>query len=205
MAFKLTDTGVDYSRGRGAARVTLSLSFAELEKWAKRQEIDTARLMKRSFGRAAFGLKKKFYDVIKSGGGVCGVPKFKDFDAFTQELRRVTGKSSPMGGVLADKGNIVAFKRNGYQVIGWPDYLSDVATAFQDGRGGSDAERWFTDPQYRRLFHKDGVRVVPRAYTHNPRRVIPEPFGSYVQQHLEEWARGAFYKELARQMTKGAK
>ena len=150
MAFKLTDTGVDYSRGRGAARVTLSLSFAELEKWAKRQEIDTARLVKRSFGRAAFGLKKKFYDVIKSGGGVFGVPKFKDFDAFTQELRRVTGKSSPMGGVLADKGNIVAFKRNGYQVIGWPDNLSDVATAFQDGRGGSDAERWFTDPQYRR-------------------------------------------------------
>ena len=205
MAFSLTATGVDVSRGRGAARVVLSLSFKDLEKWARRQEIDTARLMQRSFGRAASGLKKKFYDVMKSGGGVCGVPKFKDFDAFTAELRRVTGRSSPMGGILADKGNIVAFKRNGYQVIGWPDNLEKVATAFQEGRGGSEAERWFTDPSYRRLFHKDGVRHVPQAYVHNPRMVIPEPFGSYVQQNLEEWARGAFYKELARQMMKGSK
>jgi len=204
MAYTLTDVGVNFSRGRGAARVSLVISFKELDAWAKRQQVDVPKLMRRSFGRACSGLKKKFGQVIAGAGGVCGVPKFKDFDEFTNELRALGRRNDPMGGILADKKRIVAFKRGGWQIVGWPDGMADVARKFQDGFGGAESEKFFTDPEWRRVWHRAGIREIPRAYVHNPRRVLPEPFGEYVKAHLDEWARGAFYKELARQMQKGA-
>ena len=192
------------TRGRGAARVSLVVSFAELDRWARRQQIEVPRLMKRSFGRACAGLKQKFRQVIANAGGVCGVPKFKDFEEFTKELR-VVGHftDKPMGGALADKRRIVAFKRNGWQVIGWPDALAEWSLKFQDGEGANGYDP-FTDPKRRANWHSLGITDVPRAYVHNPRRVLPEPFGSFVKAHLDEWATGAFYKELAKQMQKGA-
>ena len=72
MAFMVTARGVDISRGRGAAKVTISVSFKELEAWAKKNALDTSRLMQRSFLRACFGLKQKFSQVMRSGGGVYG-------------------------------------------------------------------------------------------------------------------------------------
>ena len=202
MAINLTSTGVDFVSGRGKNKaVTLSMTFKQLETWAKRQRIDVPRLMKRSFGRACSGLKKKFYQVMQNAGGVNGVPKFKDFEEFTNELRSKSGRTSPMGGVLAEPSHIVAFKRNGWQVIGWPDKLVDWALKFQDG-GDAKAERQLEDPSWRAYIHRKGIRNIPRAYVSNPRRVIPEPFGDYVKENLEEWAKGAFYKELARQFQK---
>lgn len=193
------------TRGRGAARVSLVVSFAELDRWASRQKVDVPRLMKRSFGRACSGLKKKFQQVIANVGGVEGVPKFKDFEEFTKTLRAVRGRSGvPMGGVLADPKRIVAFKQGGWQVIGWPDALAKWSLKFQDGEGGQYEESFFTDPSKRRDLHRLGLAVVPTAYVHNPRRVLPEPFGSYVKAHLNAWATGAFYKELAKQMQKGS-
>ena len=207
MAFSITDVGVNFSRGKGAAKVSLVISFKELEAWARRQKIDTKRLMQRSFGRACSGLKQKFARVTTEGGGVCGVPKFKDFEDFTKQLRELDGKTGRlMGGVLADKRRIVAFKRNGYQVIGWPDSMSRLAVAFQDGKGVEKKDEGFMFwPSTRYALHRKGIRDIPRYYVHNPRRIIPEPFGGFVQEHLEEWARGVFYKDLAKQMMKGAK
>ena len=202
MAINLTSTGVDFVSGRGKNKaVTLSMTFKELETWAKRQKIDVPRLMKRSFGRACSGLKKKFTQVIKGAGGVNGVPKFKDFESFTKELRAKNGRTSPMGGVLADPSLVVAFKKNGWQVIGWPDTLAAWSVKFQDG-GDAAAERQLEDTSWRAYIHRKGIRDIPRTYAHNPRRVLPEPFGDYVDRHLDEWAKGAFYKELARQFQK---
>lgn len=202
MALNLTSSGVDFVSGRGKNKtVTLSMTFKQLEDWARRMKIDTAKLMTRSFGRACAGLKKKFAEVMQNGGGVNGVPKFQDFEAFTKELRAAGGRTSPMGGVLADKSHIVAFKRNGWQIIGWPDALAEWAEKFQDG-GDIKAERQIEDPSWRAYIHRKGIRDIPRNYAHNPRRVLPEPFGDYVKEHLEGWASGAFYKELARQFQK---
>lgn len=201
MAFSLTGTGVLSTTGRGAAKVSIEISFKELERWARRQRIDTPRLMKRSFGRACKGLRDKLYKVVANQGGVEGVPKFKDFEAFTKELRSKTGRSSPMGGVLADKTKIVASKRNGWQIIGWPDSLAEWSVNFQDGVGSKNGDPFQNDAD-RHAWHRLGIKEIPRAYVHNPRRVLPEPFGSYVDKYLIQWAKGAFYKELARQMQK---
>lgn len=203
MAIKLTGSGVDFVSGRGKnMTVTLSMSFKSLEKWAKRSRIDTERVMKRSFGRAASGLKKKFREVVKRAGGVNGVPKFRDFEEFTKELRAAKGISErPMGGVLAEARSIVAFKRNGWQVIGWPDSLAAWSVKFQDGGDGASA-RQLESPGWRRWVHRKGIRNIPRQYVKNPRRVLPEPFGGFVRKNLDDWAKGAFYKELARQFQK---
>ena len=206
MAIALTSTGVDFVSGRGKSKtIELSMSFRALERWAKRSGIDTKKLLPRSFGRAVSGLKAKFRQIVSKAGGVNGVPKFRDFEEFTKELRAKKGISGrPMGGVLADKSRIVSFKRNGYQVIGWPDNLAAWAVKFQDG-GDRVAQRQLEDSGWRRYVHRMGIRDIPRSYTRNPRRVLPEPFGSYVAKNLKEWARGAFYKDLARQFQKAAK
>ena len=205
MAFKLTGSGVDISSGRGKARVTISVDFKQLEDWAKRMKIDTPRLMDRSFGRAASGLKKQFQAVMREGGGVNGVPKFKTWEAFTVELRSKE-RARAMGGTLSDPRRIVAFKRGRWQVIGWPDDLAEWADNFQDGTGklhGIDVgQNDLNNPSWRRRVHQLGIKYIPREYVHNPRRVIPEPFGAHVRANLREWARGAYYKELARQMQK---
>ena len=107
-----------------------------------------------------------------------------------------------MGGILAhnDKHKIVAFKRNGAQVIGWADNLADVACAFQEGRGGPNAEKWFTDPEWRRAWHRSGLKDIPRAYVHNERMVIEPYFVDYVKKNLDEWAKGAYYTGLVKLM-----
>ena len=201
--FKVTDSGVTLSRGRGATKaVVLDVSFKQLEIWAARNKVDTKRLWRRSYGRACKGLRDKFRKVITRGGGVEGVPKFRDFEQFTKELRTATNRTGPMGGVLADRKRIVAFKRGDWQYIGWPDKLAEWAVKFQDGEGGRDAEAFLQDNKSRHHLHKLGIHDIPREYAHNPRRVLPEPFGTYVRKHLDEWAKGAFFKELARQMAK---
>ena len=129
------------------------------------------------------------------------MPKFKDFDAFTKALRDVDGSNKPLGGKLADKSSVGAWKRNGWQVIGWKDYLSNYAVAFQDALPGK-AEAMLNDSSWRRWLHMRGIKDIPRTYTKNLRRVIPEPFGSYVEANLKTWAMSTFYKSLAKLMQK---
>lgn len=204
-SYTVATRGIDISRGRGAAKVTISVSFKELEAWAKKNALDTSRLMQRSFFWACKGLKDKLKQVMRSGGGVYGVPKFKDFEAFTKELRAASGKKTRMGGVLAEKESFYGGRSGAWYYVGWKDYLAQAAKKFQDGLGGEISERYFTDANYRAMWHRKGLKNVPRSYVHNPRRVLPEPFGSYVRAHLKEWAKGAFYKALAKQMQKGSK
>lgn len=129
--FSIGSSGVNITSGRGAAKVTIEVSFAELDAWAKKMKIDTEKLMEKSFANACSGLKKKFTSVVQHAGGECGVPKFKDFEEFTNELRQVQGISGRlMGGKLADKSSVGAWKKNGWQVIGWKDYLRDTAISF---------------------------------------------------------------------------
>ena len=203
---KIGADAVSMSRGRGAARVTMTVSFKELERWARLQQIDTGKLMTQSFWRACSGLKKKFRQVMQNAGGVCGVPKFKDFEEFTKTLREASHNSRPMGGVLADEAYMFGgrSKSTGAYFVGWKDYMESAARKFQEGIGGDFAEMWFTDNELRHSWHQRGIKEIPHSYVHNERRVMPEPFGEYVRENLEEWARGAFYKDLARQFQKGA-
>lgn len=203
--FSVGESSVSLSRGRSAAKaVVLEVSFKELELWAARNGVDEKRLWRKSYGRACKGLRDKFQKVVTRAGGVEGVPKFKDFEAFTKELRgkSTPPKTAPMGGRLAQKNVIVAYKIGKSQIIGWPDGMAKAAVNFQDAVGGAAADKFLEDVRSRARLHRMGIKDVPRTYTHNPRRIIPEPFGSYVKKHLEEWARGAFYKDLARQMAK---
>lgn len=200
MAYSLTGSGVSFTKGRGANAVALVFSFKEIDAWAKRMQKDEKELWRLSYGRACAGLKKKFYKVMQNSGGVEGVPKFKDFEDFTKTLRAKAGRTAKMGGLLADRGSVVSFKRGGAQVIGWPDYLANTACAFQEGRGGPKSEKWFTDPEWRRAWHRSGLKDIPRAYVHNERPVIDPYFMDYVKAHLDDWAKNAYYTGLVKLM-----
>lgn len=176
----------------------LDVSFRELSHWAQRNGVDSTRLFNRSYGRAVRALRDKLRKVMTRAGGVEGVPKFRDFEQFTKELRTARNDTAPMGGILAQRKMIISFKRGDAQIIGWPDDLATWAEKFQDGVGNSD---WLNDNENRHWLHRLGIRDIPRTYVSNERRVIPEPFLTYVRRHLDEWARGAFYKALARQMA----
>ena len=203
-SYSISGSSVAISSGRGKAKVTITVDFKELERWAKKMKVDTEKLMEKSFANACSGLKSKFVQVMQNGGGVCGVPKFKDFDSFTNELRQINGTSSRlMGGKLAEKSSIGAWKRNGWQIIGWKDFLAQYAVFFQDAFPNGADEK-LNDNQWRSYLHAKGIKEIPRTYTQNQRKVIPEPFGEYVKQHLEEWAKGSYYKSLAKMMQKNA-
>lgn len=206
MTVKLGEHSVTVTEGRGKNKsVILDVSLKDLEVWAARSGKDAAQLWRRSYGRAVSGLKKQFTKIVTSAGGVYGVPKFRNFEQFTRELRTVTNRTTPMGGTLADKRRIVAYKQNGWQIIGWPDTLANTAVAFQDGEGGRSAEDWLNNPRERAWLHRRGLRDIPRVYTHNPRRILPEPFGTHVRNNLDNWAKSIYFKQLASLMAKNAK
>lgn len=206
MSVKLTDTNAIVTFGRGKNKtVALDVSFDDLHAWAKRSAVDEKRLWKRSFNSAIKGLKGKFASVMTKAGAVPGFPRFKNFEAFTNELRAKTNRTSPMGGVLADRRRIVAFPRNGWWIIGWPDSLAEWSRKFQEGEGGRFAEAFLTDSQSRARLHRRGIRDIPRVYTHNPRPVFPEPFGGFARANLDNWAQRIFLKNLASLMAKNAK
>lgn len=200
--FSFTDSGVQLTRGRGAAKtVVLDVSFKELEVWAAQTGVKEKQLFDRSFGRACRTVKKKFEKVVTHQGGVEGVPKFKDFEGFTRELRRVDNSTAPLGGKLAHPKSIRITRgglRNTYYV-GWIDPLRDYAIDYQEGVGDDE---WLNNNKVRRYLHMRGIEDIPRVYVSNPRRVIPEPFGKTVAPFLLEWARKDFYKSLARMMAK---
>ena len=205
MAVKVIGGAVNVMTGRGrSATVALSISFRELERWARQNEIDTKKLINLSMGRAVKGLKRQFEAVMTHSGGVAGVPKFAGFEDFTRSLRAVKGISNRrMGGVLAEKKRIVAYKKNGWQVIGWPDALASWAVKFQDAVGPTGTDP-FADARQRAAWHRMGIAEIPRAYVRKPRRIFPEPFGSHVKANLKKWAKEIYYKDLAKQMQKSS-
>lgn len=203
--FKVGDNSVTLSRGRGSNKaVILDVSFKDLERWAKKNAVDEQRLFARSYGKACTSLQRKLQKVVSHAGGVEGVPKFKDFEAFTQELRAATHRTTPMGGILAEPHVIVKYRReeDNTQVIGWPERLAEWAVRFQDGVPGPGSEWMFTTPEGRRDLHRKGIKDIPRSYVSNPRRVLPEPFGRLVDQYLDRWAKEIYYKDLAKQMAR---
>lgn len=197
--FKVNDGNVTLTRGRGANKaVVLNVSFKELEIWAARNGVNEKRTWNKAWNRAMSTLRNRLRKVIKGAGGYDGVPKFTDFEQFTNELRAATNRTTPMGGVLNNKDVIIWEKIGKKYYIGWLDRLAEWAVKFQDAEGGSD----FYDKSTRQHWHQLGIHDIPREYVHNPRRVLPEPFGAHVDKYLPQWAEGAFYKDLAKQMAR---
>lgn len=201
--FSVGNGNVTLTRGRGKNKtVALNVSFKEIEVWAARNGIDEKKTWDKAWNRAMSTLRGRLQKVVKGAGGYEGVPKFKDFEQFTKELRAVTNRTSPMGGILSDPKMIKWEKRGKVNYIGWLDRLAEWAVKFQDGEPGFLSDWYFTTPEGRHTMHEKGIKDVPLEYIRNPRRVLPEPFGSHVDKYIEEWARGAFYKDLAKQMAK---
>ena len=85
--FSVGNGNVTLSRGRGRNKaVVLDVSFKELEVWAAKNQIDEKKTWDKAWNRAMSTLRSRLQKVVKGAGGYEGVPKFKDFEAFTKEL-----------------------------------------------------------------------------------------------------------------------
>lgn len=205
MAWSIRGESVIMTQGRGKnATVAMQVDFSTLDKWAKRQMIDVPKITRRSFGRSAEGLRKQLVYIMAHGGSSSrGVPEFHPLESFTELVRSKRGWTGrPIGGILADKKRIVKFGHGMRQVIGWPDKLAKWAIRFQDG--DPDDLDSLRNKYERQDLHKLGIKDIPYDYITHPRPVMT-PFGNHVNKHLRDWARGAYYKELAKQFRKGVK
>ena len=196
MAVKLSDFGATVTTGRGAAKtVILEVDFKALERWARRMKIDEARVWRKAYGSAIRSLRSKLQKVVSRAGGVEGVPKFRDFEEFTRQLRAANNRTKPMGGVLAEKGRIVAYKQNDYQIIGWPDALAKWAVKFQE----ADTHP-FTDAQ-RHWMERRGVKDIPTTYSRPDRDVI-NSFSANLAREWPDMVRAMFEKYYSARIRK---
>ena len=201
--YRSTDTGAMFTFGSKRNRIiAFECSTEDIERFARRSRDRMPELLRKAEGRAASGCRAQIRRVMKIGGGEYGVPKFRPYNPFTLQLHPSWNKHR-IGGILAESGAIVMYKKSGVQYVGWPDYLHDTADKFQEGRGGEEAEKYFTDSQWRHNWHRRGLDEIPRAYVHNPRQVLSH-YAERLDRNLGEFKEKVLKKLIATELAKAA-
>jgi len=155
-------------------------------------ERDFPRTMRSAFGAAAKRARSRFVKVMRSAGGVYGVPNMAPHHEISDTLR----PGQKMGGVLADKARIVMYKIDpDTQYVGWPDALAKWAVKFQTAEVNA-----FT-PGTRKLMHRRGVRVVPTTYQ-RPERDVVSSFAGHLAGDWPGLVLGMFDKYYRSRMAK---
>lgn len=150
------------------------------------------REMLQANGRAASIVKRKLRSAMAKGGGTADVPSFAALDPITVALK---GRSQP-GGVLADSGVIVSYRLGITQIVGWPDKLQGIASAFQS------AETRPNTPQERQRFHIRAPGLdIPTQYA-RPARPAIEPLSATVNRDYPKWIMGAATKIIGKKLAK---
>lgn len=149
----------------------------------------------RGIGRAMASVRGKMRKVMRSGGGVEGVPKFAERDPDTEELAEFFDRDSrKTGGELA-KTHAIQIYRNGKGnvEVGFLSALAAYARSFQteDNHPLSEAEK--------RLFRVAGVDS--ELYT-RPARPVIEPFSKAIRGEIVRMSLGAVEKILKKNASK---
>ena len=151
------------------------------------------KTMRAAFGVAATRAQSRFRKVMRSAGGMYGVPQMAPHHEISTTLR----PGQRMGGVLAEKERIVKYKIDAdTQYIGWPDALAKWASRFQES-----ATSTFT-PGTRRWMHTRGVRVVPQVYQ-RPERDVVQSFADHLAGEWPGMVLAMFDKYYKSRMAKG--
>ena len=207
--------GYGFTRGRGNNKVRFYVSTAEIQAWAKENAKDMTNTCKLSNVTAANTLRGQLRKAMKQGGGSFGIAEFSPYQQFTVDLKnKMRTPSFVIGGTLAEEKHITRWLENGVQWVGWPNArvdkhgnvkarkksLSDLALVFQDGAGGAEAERMFTDNDQRCRLHKRGIADVPRAYVHVKRDVLTA-FQAHIKANLESFCDHRLYEMIVKQLA----
>lgn len=166
-------------------------SLAEMKRLAK----DTPITYRKAISAAVSHAKNSLRKVMNNGGGIggtAGVPVAAEWHPITRQIQY----NRKPGGRLAEKRSIVAFKRDGGWIIGWPDGMAGAALQYQ-----SAANYRFEKSQLK-YFERRHVKDVPAWYS-RPARPIIEPFANYLDEWFPNEIRSQYDRIAARRIKKG--
>ena len=177
--------------------IQIQLEFTgESRRHLARLERETPRTFRAAHAAAATRAQNRLRKVMRQAGGVYGVPTFAPRHQMTLLLR--PGRQA--GGLLADKGMIVKFRRGDGQVIGWVDRVAQWASCYQG------AARYEFEPWQKRSLHADNRSLdgyhIP-AYYDRPARKVIDPFAANLQSEFPAMVLEQFERAVARRMAKG--
>lgn len=225
MAWKIDTVNMTATDVTKKGHISLRIDASMLVNAMDQLKTEVPKMANDSMYGAVRKLRSHLVEVMDKGGGIYGVPKFKEYDPFTKSVRAIRGYTGKMGGVLAEDYAIVAYKQGKKQIIGYPDgatrtsekstaklieqaggsnrvnSLADFAVKFQTGEGKTPDE--FADPESRAKWGKI-PGGVPTAYAHNPRPFI-DHFAAHVGERLNEMADEIFIQKIAAKIKKALK
>jgi hypothetical protein len=177
--------------------IQVALEFTgESRRHLARLERETPRTFRAAHAAAATRAQNRLRKVMKMGGGHGGVPPFAPRHQMTHLLH--PGRQA--GGLLADKGMIVKFRRGDGQVIGWVDRVAQWASCYQSA-ARYEFETWQRADLHKRHRELNGYHI-PSWYD-RPARPVIKPFTDQLSKDFPGMVLEAFNKAVARRLKKG--
>lgn len=177
--------------------IQVALEFSgESKRHLARLERETPRTFRAAHAAAATRAQNRLRKVLRMGGGLYDVPKF----AAHHQMTTLLHPGRQMLGMLADKQNVVKFRKGEGQVIGWVDRLSAWASAVQ-GAARYEFEGWQKSALHRSYRALDGYQIP--AYYDRPARSVIDPFAAHLQREFPGMVLVAFNKAVERRLKKG--
>lgn len=168
----------------------IQFSGEDLAKWRQLQAQFPAEMI-RANGRAASIVRRKMRAALKKGGGTKDVPALAPLHPVTMEL---TGRALP-GGKLAQPELVVMYRLGKAQIVGWPDGLTNYASAFQSAQSSEMSK------SVRHYMHRRRVKGIPSWYA-RPARPVVEPLLASVAPQYTGWFQGAAVKLIEKSLAK---
>ena len=183
--------------------IQVALEFTgESKRHLARLERETPRTFRAAHAAAAKHARNRLRKALRMGGGMYGVPKF----AAHHQMTTLLHPGRQMLGILADKNNIVMYRKGDGQVIGWVDggngtgNLTAWASAVQ-GAARYEFEGWQKRALHRNYRALDGYTIP--SYYDRPARPVIGPFAARLQRLFPIMVLAEFDKAVESRLKKG--
>lgn len=177
--------------------VAVSLEFTgESKRTLAALERETPITFRAALAGAATRVQNRLRKVMRVAGGVYGVPKFAPRSEMTLLMR----PGSKPGGILADKGNILKWRKGDGQMIGWVDRLAAWASGIQ-GASRYEFQDWQKSMLHRNYPALKAFKIP--EYYERPARMVIDPFAEHVSGEFAELVRERYEVLCARRLKRG--
>lgn len=176
--------------------IAVEMEFdGESKRLMKRLEHDTPITFKSAHAAAATRVQNRLRKVMRSAGGVYGVPSFAPLSEMSRRIR----PNQKAGGILSDRGMIHKWRQGDGQVVGWVDRVTAWASNYQG------AARYAFEGHKKAALHRiyrslDGYHI-PEFYD-RPARMVIDPFSAHLAAEFPQLVLEAFDKAAARALGK---
>lgn len=176
--------------------IAVEMEFdGESKRLMKRLERETPITFKTAHAAAATRVQNRLRKVMRSAGGMYGVPSFAPLSEMSKRMR----PNQKPGGILADKGMIHKWRQGDGQVVGWVDRVTEWASNYQ-GAARYAFQQYQKASLHRTYRQLDGYHI-PDFYD-RPARMVIDPFSAHLAVEFPKLVLDAFDKAAGRAMRK---